>query len=439
MVDAQNQITEYERMAAIASMVTTTEGTVSEKSLQTATVEPATRKHMRGLRVCMIAYTIYEADNRVMRYAEMLAKQGAYVDVISLTFDNEIGQENVRGVNVIRVQRRLFNEKSKFSFLSQILKFLFRAMWNVMRRGRYDLVHVHSVPDFLVFSALPAKLRGTKVILDIHDILPELYVSKFNSQQRSLLFKVLLKVERWSAKFADFVIVANDIWRERLANRSIPADKCMAILNFPDRSIFRRQGRKRDDGKFIMIYPGSLNWHQGLDIAIRAFARIKDQAPQAEFHIYGGPGQPELIALAESLGVGRRVQIYGGRSLPEIATLMENADLGVVPKRRDSFGDEAFSTKILEFMAMGVPVLVSNTTIDQYYFNNSLVRFFTSGDDAALADAMLEMIHNPEQRESLRTNALAFIEDFDWESNKYKYEGIIDRLLTPRKQAGASA
>jgi glycosyltransferase involved in cell wall biosynthesis len=439
MMDVQNQTYEYDKAGALPGVVPAAGESFDGKTLRSATNAPAARKHMKGLRVCMIAYTIYEADNRVMRYAEMLAKQGAHVDVISLTFDNEIGQETIRGVNVVRVQRRLFNEKSKFSFLSQIMKFLLRAMWNVMRRGRYDLVHVHSVPDFLVFSALPAKLRGTKIILDIHDILPELYVSKFNSRPGSLLFRSLLRVERWSAKFADFVIVANDIWRERLASRSIPADKCMAILNFPDRSIFRRQGRKRNDGKFIMIYPGSLNWHQGLDIAIRAFAKIKDQAPQAEFHIYGGPGQIELIALAESLGVGHRVQIYGGRSLPEIATLMENADLGVVPKRRDSFGDEAFSTKILEFMAMGVPVLVSNTTIDQYYFNNSLVRFFRSGDDGALAEAMLELMRNPEQRELLRMNALTFIEDFDWDSNKYKYEGIIDRLLMPRKQAGASA
>jgi glycosyltransferase involved in cell wall biosynthesis len=178
-----------------------------------------------------------------------------------------------------------------------------------------------------------------------------------------------------------------------------------------------------------MIFPGSLNWHQGVDIAIRALARIKDAVPNAEFHVYGdGPAVPALTALAEELGVGDRVIIQGSRDIGEMAGLMENADLGIVPKRNDSFGDEAFSTKSLEFMLMGLPVIMSDTKIDRYYFNESMVKFFRSGDDAALAEAMLAMIHNPELRIKLAKNALAFAQDYDWESNQDKYLNIVNRL-----------
>ena len=178
-----------------------------------------------------------------------------------------------------------------------------------------------------------------------------------------------------------------------------------------------------------MLYPGTLNWHQGVDIAIRAFAAIKDAAPNAEFHIYGvGPAEESLRSLAESLGLNERVKFGGTRELRDVASLMENADLGVVPKRNDPFGDEAFSTKTLEFMAMGLPVLVADTKIDRYYFTESIVQFFRAGDEASLAESMLTLIKSPDRRVDLVRNASEFIDSNDWVSNKSRYLGVVDSL-----------
>ena len=405
-------------------------------------VREAPARATRHLNVCMIGYTLYESDGRVMRYAETLAKRGDRVDFIALSKANNAPPDDVlNGVHLFRIKTRSFQEKSKFAYLFGILDFFFRTMWFLLwrqRKVRYDLVHVHSVPDFLVFSAWLPKLRGAKIILDIHDLLPELYVSKFESSHQGLLYRMLLGVERESAAFADYVIAANDIWRGKLVARtpSISEKNCTSILNFPDREVFFRSGRTRHDGKFIMLFPGSLNWHQGIDIAIRAVARIKDAVPQAEFHIYGdGPSVPSLTALAESLGVADRVLIKGNRSLGEMAAIMENADLGIVPKRNDSFGNEAFSTKILEFMMMGLPVVVSDTKIDRFYFNDSVVKFFRAGDDAALAEAMLAMIRNPELRNQLAQNALEFSKAYDWETNRDRYLNIINSLVDNRPSA----
>ena len=81
--------------------------------------------------------------------------------------------------------------------------------------------------------------------------------------------------------------------------------------------------------------------------------------------------------------------------------LMANADLGVVPKRADGFGNEAHSTEIMEFMSQGVPVIASRTKIDTYHFDDSVVRFFLSGDVRGLADAMVELIRSKDLRDSL--------------------------------------
>ena len=394
---------------------------------------PANPSPRRPLRVCMVSYSFYENDNRVLRYATTLAKRGDHVDVFALHREGKPVEEELEGVHVHRLQGRILNEKNRASYAWRICRFLARATAQVAKqelKNHYDLMHIHSVPDFMVFSGLFPKLRGTPVILDIHDILPEFYASKFASGHRSGFFRVLVGVERASCRFANHVIIANDIWRERLLSRTLSADKCTVILNSPDRSIFSRRGNghPRSD-KFLMLYPGSLNKHQGLDIAIRAVAKISKRAPQAEFHIYGdGPSKQDLLDLIKALGVESQVKIPPARSIQEIAQIMETANLGVVPKRKDNFGNEAFSTKILEFMAMGVPVVVSDTRIDKLYFDDSVVKFFSSGDEDDLARCMMEMIDNPEARKRQVENANRFVESIDWTAKQHEYLELVDRL-----------
>jgi glycosyltransferase involved in cell wall biosynthesis len=181
-----------------------------------------------------------------------------------------------------------------------------------------------------------------------------------------------------------------------------------------------------------MLYPGTLSYHQGLDIAIRALARIKDQAPHAELHIYGqGDQLNSLVRLANDLGLEGRVQFHEPVPLTEMARIMENADLGIVPKRTDGFGNEAFSTKTLEFMALGVAVIVSDSAIDRYYFNDSVVKFFRGNDDKDLAQSMLDLIRDPELRERQVRHANEFIKRFDWDVRKDRYLELVDTLVRP--------
>jgi glycosyltransferase involved in cell wall biosynthesis len=290
------------------------------------------------------------------------------------------------------------------------------------------------MPDFLVFSALYPKFTGAKVILDIHDVVPELFESKFPSRGSRLYARILTAVERVSARFADHVIVANHIWQERVLARSARPQQCSVILNHVDPAIFYQRTPTRFDGKVIVIFPGTFNWHQGLDIAIRAFARFKKQLPKAEFHLYGGGGgrdtQAELDKLVETLGLNESVRFCGFLTLDQVPQVVANADLGVVPKRADSFGNEAYSTKIMEFMSQGVPVIASRTKIDTFYFDESTVRFFTSGDDREMAEAMLDVIQHSDVRKRLIDNGYKYVEQHSWKEKKKDYLDLVDSLLT---------
>jgi glycosyltransferase involved in cell wall biosynthesis len=293
----------------------------------------------------------------------------------------------------------------------------------------YDIVHVHSVPDFEVFAALVPKLAGARVILDIHDIVPELYGSKFKVRKDSIVFKALILAEKASTRFSDHTIISNDLWRQRLVSRSVSSEKCTSILNYPDDHLFRPKCRQPNREKIVLMYPGTLNHHQGLDIAVKAFGKIKDRAPDAEFQIYGdGPAKESLVGLIREHGLQGRVLLRGPVPLDQIAHIMAGADIGVVPKKNDDFGGEAFSTKTLEFMTLGVPIIVAGTKIDRIYFDDSIVRFFEPGNVDDLAAAMHRLIHDKTLRDGLAANAAVFAERNRWTDKKHLYLNLVDGL-----------
>jgi glycosyltransferase involved in cell wall biosynthesis len=389
-----------------------------------------------GQRVCMLAYAFYESDSRILQYATALAKRGDSVDVIALKPSDDFPEfEVLNGVNVYRIQSRTVNEKGLFSYVSRIFRFIVRSSIFMLKRHRqepYDLVHVHNVPDFLVFASIFPKLMGVPIILDIHDLLPEFYSSKFNVRQGSVVFLLLTLVERCSAAFATHVIVANHLWCDRLITRSARAEKCSVVRNHPDLDLFVSQAseeRKKNE-KFLLTYPGSLNSHQGLDVAIRGFARIAAQMPEAEFHIYGeGPAKPYLIELTTQLAMRDRIIFHGLLPCREIAQLMAKTDLAIEPKRATSaFGNEALSTKILEFMALGVPVVASKTQTHAYYYGDSIIKYYNNDDEAELADAILLLRNDPSLRQALATRASRYASDNSWQVRKEEYLRLVDAL-----------
>ena len=398
------------------------------------------------MHICMLSYSFYTSDTRVQQYARALVERGDEVDVLSLRREGDPAEEMVDGVRVFSIQSRRRDERGPLTFLLRIVRFFIRSsimMGKLHRTRKYDLIHVHSVPDFLVFAALIPKLSGARVILDIHDILPEFYASKFKVSQSSFVFRSLKCIERWSIAFAHHVIIANHLWYDRLISRSVTRDKCTPICNYPDLRYFFPHTRTRADGKFSMMYPGTLNWHQGLDVAVKAFAKIVDRAPNAEFHIYGdGPTRSKLEALTQDLGLNGRIHFYDPKPLRDIVQVMSQADLAVVPKRAESFGNEAVSTKVLEFMALGIPILQSRTKVGTYYDTESRVKFFESENVDDLAKCMLLLIRDQQLRERLVANALEHVKENNWMVQKHVYLELVDSLtslVAQREEARAPA
>ena len=291
------------------------------------------------------------------------------------------------------------------------------------------MIHVHNIPEWLVFAVWLPKLFGARILLDIHDLVPELFSAKFNRSGVSIVEPALRAVEALSCRFANHVIISNHLWRDRIVARSISDSKCSVFFNNIDPDLFYPRSRTRQDDRKIVLFPGTLQWHQGVDIAIRAFPKVLEKVPTAEFHIYGCGGVlNDLMALVKDLRLEKKVLFCTPVALKDVPQLIANADLGVVPKRAHSFGNEAYSTKIMEFMSQGVPAVISRTAIDSYYFDESQVRFCESENVESFAAGIIEVLTDEGLRQRLVRNASAYVARNHWGRRKQEYLDLVDGL-----------
>ena len=178
------------------------------------------------------------------------------------------------------------------------------------------------------------------------------------------------------------------------------------------------------------MYPGTLSWHQGVDIAVRALPKIKAAIPEAELHIYAeGSARESLAELAQRLNLGASVRFFDFIPTEALVDRMAQCDLALVPKRAsDRFGNEAASTKIPEFMAVGVPVVASRTEIERRFFNESELCYFRSEDEDDLVRAVLSVHDDAALRERYSNNAARKIRDSGDESRQ-QYLRLVDTLV----------
>jgi len=368
------------------------------------------------------------------QFAKAFRSPDNEVDVIAVRRSHLPRNEVIDGVNVYRIQNRSPVERSRISHILHLGSFLFRAAaiitWKHWRKP-YDVIHVQSIPDFLVFSALIPKLLGCPVILDLRDLVPELYASKFKKKENCLAVRILKRVERLSARFADHVIVANPLWYERVVQRSAIASKCSVFWYYPDTELFYPRQMKRTDNRFRLLYPGSLQHHQGVDLAIRALSKIQQEIPEVELHIQGdGPAKADLLKLSQELHLEAKVIFDELVPFELVSDCMAECNLGLVPKMAsDVFGNEAASTKIPEFMAVGIPVVASRTKIESYLYDDSLLCYFESENEDSFVNAVTSLYKDSSLRNSLVNNGRQFVEKNNWATRVPEYIDLVKSLV----------
>ena len=389
------------------------------------------------MRICIIAYKFYESSPRIRQFATTYHACGHSVDVYSLGESSSASIEILEGIRIHRIQRRIRNEKTKFQYLLRTLRFLFSASIRITAqhsKQRYDLVQIFGVPDFLVLAAWRLKLDGTPILLDVYDLTPELYCAKFGCKEQSAVFRILVATERFSASLCDHVIAPNPIWKARLLSRSVPEGRCTHIPYYSDDKLFHR-GTAHEGSKVIrLLYAGTLNSLQGLDIAIRAFSKALQNLSKSEFHIYGeGPQETHLATMISSLHLESNVFLHNTVPVQQLAEMMAQFDIMIVPKRISTkFGAEAASTKIWDGLRAGLVVIAARTPVEQLYFSDEEVFYFTPEDEDELASAIIKVCSDASLRSKLRASAEQFLRTNNWENHKDDFMKLVGRLTGHR-------
>ena len=383
---------------------------------------------LKQKRAAVVLYSYYANDPRPRREAETLQQAGMEVDVICLRENaGEPKHEAIQGVNVHRVslkRRRsgaVVYALQYFWFL--VNSFLILTGWRL--RKNYDLVHVHNMPDFLVFSALVPKLTGAKVILDLHDPMPELMVTIFGLKPNSLVVRLLKWFERLSIGFADQVITVNLACKKIFSARSCPAEKIDVLLNVPDERVFKfhdsdHYPQRDKKAPFVIMYHGSLVERNGLDLAVEALRLALKNIPAAELHIYGGKTAYLETVLEEARrnGLNGAVKHFGAKPHQEITRAIEACDVGIIPNRLNAFTEINTPTRIFEYLSLGKPVIAPRATGITDYFGPDELIFFQLGDTPDLAKKIEFACREPDAVRAITRRGQAVYRKHCWSQEK---------------------
>lgn len=364
------------------------------------------------------------------------------VDLFCLSeSENDASRETINGVQVFRCPMTR-QRGSKLAYLWQYGRFLFSSFWFLTRqslRRKYDVVHVHNMPDFLVFAGLIPKLQRTRIILDLHDPMPELMVAIYNLRPDQWTVRLLRLLERLSIGFSHLTLTPNIAFKKLFASRSTPnPDKIQIVMNSPQQDLFDpdRVTPGRDgttpSSEFRIMHHGSIVHRHGIDLLVEAVARLRPAIPGIRLDIYGSSTAflNTVLKRAEELGVSDIVQYHGAMPQKEIAAAIRRSNLGVVPNRRSTFTETNFPTRLFEYLAMHRPVIAPNTHGIRDYFDQEQMLYFEPGDVTDLANQILRVWENPEESRQFVNRGLEVYRRHLWSEEKAHFVNLVSQLCT---------
>lgn len=393
---------------------------------------PSGRSH------CMIVHAYYPlGETRVQREAELLAKYHYEVDVLCLRKKGEPATDRFKNVNIYRLPVRRHKESGLLAQFFEYTAFFFLAMMKVTRlhkRKHYNTIQVHNLPDFLVFAASIPKLLGSRIVLDLHDLMPEFYMGRFQRDAKSLPLRLVCLQERSACNFAHHVITVSHHWRKALADRGIPFEKTSVVMNVADPSIFkphpRRERPLETRQAFHLVYHGTVTQRYGLDLVLQAMAQLREK--DIHFTVLGrGDHMGTLIRTADELNLNGKVtfhcEFWPAEDLPNI---ISTADAGVVPYRNDPFTDGLVPTKLMEYAASGLPSIAARTTAIAQYFDDTMVEFFTPNNVDELVSCISRLYDDRVRLAQLAQGITRFNNRYNWKNIGSEYVTLVQQLGT---------
>jgi glycosyltransferase involved in cell wall biosynthesis len=386
----------------------------------------------RPLHIGMVHLSDFRFDSRIQRQAMALAERGDTVDLVCIGERDELRI----GDGIIRVHPVKGGKPTggPRGYLVGYVRFLARAtrlLTALERRRHFDLVEAHNMPDALTFAALVPKLRGARVILNLHDTFPELLASKFGRLHDGWEVRVLEVEERLSARLADRLITVTEEARVRLAERGVGIGRTQIVMNSPDEGVFgpaRAPISLPAEGPLRVLYHGGTARRYGVETLIRAIGRLGPGAQRVSLRVCGtGEELTMLRDLAESIAADR-IEVVGPIPFESIPSELGAAHIGAVSTLHDRFTELLLPVKLLEYIHMGLPVVCSRLPGITGYFSDEELRLFSPADADELAAAIADVCADPAAAARRAARAGERLRTITWEQQRSTYLALVDEL-----------
>lgn len=340
------------------------------------------------LKIGMVVANDYAIDSRVQRQAEALVGCGHAVTVVALGSGTERLVRMASGVTVVETRLGKYRGRSMKAYASYYLTFGLLAARELRHLAPLDVVVVHSMPEALVFSATRHRIRGGAVVLDVHDITSRLFLAKFGGGP---IIKILRAIERGSLRVATTVITVHEAYAQLLEDDYGLQHKDVGILvNVPDPQVWMQRPTKPWSPETpVYAYHGTLAHRFGVTDLVEAFALLREDIPAAKLLIFGdGDAREDVRKAIQKLNLQESVTLSPG-AVPgaDLPRLLEQAHIGVAPSRADLFTNDALPTKVMEWAALGMPVVATRLRYLERVFGNALL-YVTPDSPADMARGM---------------------------------------------------
>lgn len=387
-------------------------------------------------------------DRRVWQESRALVEAGYRVTVICPmgTKQDREAETTLEGVRILRYPLRAATggPAGYLREYSLALWHTLRLALRVRRAGPIDAVHACNPPDLLFLIALVLRLGGTRFVFDHHDLVPELFLSRFADSGRlgKLLYRVSLLLERITFAFADAVISTNESYRRVAIERGgMDPARVAVVRSAPDLSRFvpREPDPALKRGKpYLGAYLGVMGPQDGVDYALRAIAHLRDELGRTDVHfIFMGAGDAfdDLVALSERLELGDTVEFTGRVSDEFLQICLSTADVCLSPDPRNPLNDVSTMNKVVEYMAMARPLVSFELTEARVSAGEAAV-YVPANDEAAFAVAIGELLDDPVLRKRMGELGRERVErELSWDTSRQRLIAFYAELFAERSAA----
>lgn len=375
-------------------------------------------------------------DRRVWLEATSLVEAGFHVSVISPRRKGDVPHAMIDGVHVYRYKmypptRGLLSYLWELSYCWVMTFWLSLIVW---RHEGIDVIHACNPPDTYWLLGRFYKMFGKKYVFDHHDLNPELYESRFG--KRGWIHRVLLWLEKQQFRTADRVIATNESYRRVAIERGgVPPDRVVVVRSGPDLNRFRRvtpnESLKRGK-RFLAVYLGVMGPQDGVDYLIRAVEHVVHTfgRQDIQFVLVGdGDVKNDLEAMTHEKGLDEWVYFTGFQFGEELLEILSTADIAVAPDPKSPFNDVSTMNKVIEFMAMGLPIVSFDLKETRYSAGEAAV-YATPNDEREFARCIIELLDNPDRRQQMGEYGLQRVrEHLAWEHSRKVLVQLYTELL----------